>query len=101
MTDFERERSSSSLVQGLVPAPSETVLQNERFLEISPGEEVPELREYWNLILKRRWTVIACFVAVFLTVAIGTLKQRPVYEGKVTIEIDPEQPNVVNFREVV
>jgi capsular exopolysaccharide synthesis family protein len=34
-------------------------------------------------------------------VAIGTLKQKPLYQGKVLVEINPEQPQVVTFREVV
>jgi polysaccharide biosynthesis transport protein len=75
-------------------------------LELQPivdvsSEEVPHLLDYWALILKRRWVVISCIVVVFTTVAIGTLKERPIYQGKVLLEIDPEAPNVVNFKEVV
>jgi len=44
--------------------------------------------------------VLSCLVVVFVTVVIGTLKQKPVSEGKVLIEINPEEPSVVNFREV-
>lgn len=66
-----------------------------------PSEEVPHLLDYWDVILKRRWVVLACLLVVFTTVAIGTLKEKPVYEGKVEIEIDPEPPSVVNFKEVV
>lgn len=69
-------------------------------VDVSP-EEVPHLLDYWDVVLKRRWTVLACLLIVFVTVAIGTLKEKPVYEGKVQIEIDPEPPNVVNFKEVV
>ncbi len=64
-------------------------------------EEVPHLLDYWAVIKKRRWVVISCLVVVFATVAIGTLKERPIYQGKVLVEIDPEAPNVVNFKEVV
>jgi succinoglycan biosynthesis transport protein ExoP len=69
-------------------------------VDVSP-EEVPHLLDYWAVILKRRWVVIACIIAVFSTVALGTLKERPIYEGKVTLEIDPEPPSVVNFKEIV
>ncbi|MGH9327378.1 MAG: GumC family protein [Terriglobia bacterium] len=65
------------------------------------SEEVPHLLDYWAIIRKRRWVVLACLVVVFATVAIGTLKEKPVYQGKVLIEIDPQPPNVVNFKEVV
>src|SRR5712692_5902117 len=68
-------------------------------LDVSP-EEVPHLLDYWHLVLKRRWTVLACALIVFSTVAIGTLKKRPIYEGTVTIEINPDLPQVFNFKEV-
>jgi len=74
-------------------------LQEQGILDVSP-EEVPHLIDYWQLALKRRWTVLTCLVVVFVTVVIGTLKQKPVYEGKVLLEINPEEPSVVNFREV-
>src|SRR5215831_7020773 len=78
---------------------SPQALQEQAILDVSP-EEVPHLIDYWQLALKRRWTVLTCLVVVFVTVVIGTLKQKPVYEGKVLIEINPEEPSVVNFREV-
>ena len=65
------------------------------------AEEVRQLREYIQTILKRRWVVLTCILVVFSTVAIGTLKKQPIYEGKVLVEINPEQPNVLNFREVL
>ena len=74
-------------------------LEKPEILDVSP-EEVPDLIDYWQLILKRRWTVLVCLLAVFTTVAIGTLKQRPVYVGKVLLEINPEEPQVLSFKEV-
>lgn len=74
-------------------------LQEAEILDVSP-EEVPHLLDYWRVVLKRRWTVLVCLLIVFSTVAIGTLKKKPVYEGKVTLEIDPETPQVLNFKEV-
>ncbi len=74
-------------------------LQEQGILDVSP-EEVPHLIDYWQVALKRRWTVLVCLVVVFVTVVLGTLKQKPIYEGKVLVEINPEEPSVVNFREV-
>lgn len=76
-----------------------TILQDQRLLDVS-SEEVPHLLDYWHIVVKRRWVVLSALLIVFTTVTIGTLKQRPVYEGKVLIEINPEQPQVLNFREV-
>jgi polysaccharide biosynthesis transport protein len=69
-------------------------------VDVAP-EDVPHLLDYWEIILKRRWLVLTCALVVFTTVAIGTLKEQPVYEGRVLLEIDPEPPSIVNFKEVV
>ena len=66
-----------------------------------PAQEIPYLLDYWIVIVKRRWVVLSCLLIVFTTVAIGTLKKKPIYEGRVLIEINPEQPNVLNFQEVL
>jgi len=68
-------------------------------LDVTPEESV-HLLDHWKVILKRRWTVAVCALVIFTTVAIGTLKKTPLYEGDVTLEIDPESPSVVNFKEV-
>lgn len=90
---------------GMLPAEAYSksgshALEVQPILDVSP-EEVPHLLDYWAIVRKRRWVVLACLVVVFATVAIGTLKERPIYEGKVLVEIDPEAPAVVNFKEVV
>jgi capsular exopolysaccharide synthesis family protein len=86
--------------QSLVLSGPQGLRQPIETLDIS-AEEIPHLLDYWDVILKRRWVVLSCLLIVFATVAIGTLKKKPIYEGKVLIEIDPEQPNVLNFQEVL
>jgi polysaccharide biosynthesis transport protein len=74
-------------------------LREEDILDVSP-EESPRLLDYWHLILKRRWAVLACLLIVFTTVAIGTFKQKPVYAGRILIEINPAEPQVLNFQQI-
>lgn len=57
------------------------------------------LREYWDIIVRRRWTIVAAFLVVVVSAAIGTLKQRPVYRAKAIVQIDREAPNVLSFKE--
>jgi len=86
--------------QSLVLSGPQSLRQPIETLDVS-AEEVPHLLDYWNVIAKRRWVVLSCLLIVFTTVAIGTLKKKPIYEGKVLVEINPEQPNVLNFQEVL
>ncbi len=75
-------------------------LRDQTILDVSP-EESPHLLDYLQVILKRRWTVLLSFVIVTTTVAIATFKEKPVYKGTDLIEITPEQPNVLNFQEIL
>ncbi len=95
----EKEMPQETSSQGLARIGHQELLEQD-VVDVWP-EEVPHLLDYWHIILKRRWTILATLTVVFLTVAIGTLKQKPVYQGNVLIEIDPEQPNVFNFKEVL
>jgi capsular exopolysaccharide synthesis family protein len=94
------ELPSPDHTQSLVLSGPQGLRQPIETLDIS-AEEIPHLLDYWNVIAKRRWVVLSCLLIVFTTVAIGTLKKKPIYEGKVLIEINPEQPNVLNFQEVL
>lgn len=96
----ELERRPASYPPDALAGTGPQALDAQPILDVS-SEEVPHLLDYWAIILKRRWVVLSCLVIVFATVAIGTLKEKPVYEGKVLMEIDPQQPSVVNFKEVV
>ena len=98
MERFEDSRESTSLVQS-APAPLRAPGSSQVF-DVTP-EKAPHLRDYWNIILKRRWVVLSTLAIVFFTVVVGTLKQEPVYRATVLLEITPEQPNVLNFQEIL
>lgn len=95
----EIELRHAGPAQSLAPAANQALLERE-VVDVFP-EDVPNLLDYWHIIVKRRWVVLLSLLVVFCTVAIGTLKQKPIYQGKVLVEINPEQPNVLNFKEVL
>ena len=74
-------------------------LREENILDVSP-EESPRLLDYWKVVLKRRWAVLTCLLIVFTTVAVGTFKEKPLYAGRVLIEINPEEPQVLSFQQI-
>ncbi|MBN2374291.1 polysaccharide biosynthesis tyrosine autokinase [bacterium] len=65
------------------------------------GPEEPHLRDYWRVISKRRWTVITVFAVILVTTAISTFRQIPIYQAKIKMQIDAENPNVIKFEEVM
>lgn len=59
------------------------------------------LRTYWNVLLKRKWTILASAFVLVSLVAIYAFKTRPVYRAvsRVSIEAPPQFQNVQNLDE--
>jgi polysaccharide biosynthesis transport protein len=55
------------------------------------------LGEYVRVLLKRKWTILACLFAIFSVVALASLKMTPVYEATGSIEINKPDSGLVNF----
>ena len=58
------------------------------------------IKDYVQVIIKRRGIILTFFTIFLITVFIGTLKQTPVYRTKAVIVIEPKSPNVVAVQEV-
>jgi len=95
----ENGLSPGTLPQGLARIAHQELVEPD-VVDVSPEESL-HLLDYWNIVLKRRWTVLTTLIIVFATVAIGTLKQKPVYQGNVLIVIYPEQRNVLSFQDFI
>src|SRR6185503_8408135 len=65
-----------------------------------PREE-PHLFDYARVVVKRRHVALAVFVAIFLATAVYTFTATPLYEGRVQLLIEADNPNIVNFKEVI
>jgi capsular exopolysaccharide synthesis family protein len=57
------------------------------------------LLDYWRVLVKRRWTILAFTFAVVVITAIATWKAHPIYRATIKIQIDPEQQNVLPFKD--
>jgi exopolysaccharide transport family protein len=55
------------------------------------------LGEYVRVLVKRKWTVLACLVTIFSLVAIASLKMTPIYEASGSIAINKPDSGLVNF----
>ena len=68
----------------------------------APYQEEKEvhLRDYWKVIVKRRWIIIALFLIVLVATVVGTFTMKPVYRGTLSLQINKENPQVVDFKEI-
>ena len=58
------------------------------------------LRLYWNIISKRRWTIISAAFIVTLLVAIATFKMTPIYEATVRLDIEADTPQIQSLNDL-
>jgi polysaccharide biosynthesis transport protein len=72
--------------------------QSETFGAARPEREVP-LADHVKVLYKRRWLALTAFFVVFVSAAVMTLTETPVYEAKVQLLIEKENSNVVSFKE--
>jgi uncharacterized protein involved in exopolysaccharide biosynthesis len=82
---------------------SEEYYQPSQPAYISPSSQGPkevELRDYWKVILKRKWTIISFTFIVLIATGVMTFTMSPIYRSTATIQINKENPQVVDFKEI-
>ncbi|MCL4759266.1 MAG: polysaccharide biosynthesis tyrosine autokinase [Rhodocyclaceae bacterium] len=63
-------------------------------------DDTINLREYWAIIVKRKWTVITFFTIVVMSVITATFLMTPIYRSSLTLQIDRQEAKVVEFQTV-
>src|SRR4030042_1477812 len=82
---------------------SEEYYQPSQPAYISPSSQEPkevELRDYWKVIRKRKWTIISFTFIVLIATGVMTFTMSPIYRSTATIQINKENPQVVDFKEI-
>jgi succinoglycan biosynthesis transport protein ExoP len=69
-------------------------------MERGDEKEEMDLREYWHVFRKRRWTILSVVLVIFTITLIGTIKERPVYRAQTMLEIEKQNPDVVSVQEL-
>ncbi len=60
-----------------------------------------QLRQYWQVVLERRWLIIAIFVIFVSAGFVYAFRATPIYEAVARLEIDPEGAGVLSLRDMV
>jgi capsular exopolysaccharide synthesis family protein len=65
--------------------------------EDGPPHEPAHLRDYWHVLLRRRWLVLFAFILVVSAGVARVFLQRPLYQATAQILIERDLPNVLDF----
>src|SRR5438270_12817920 len=63
------------------------------------GDEI-DLRHYWSVINRRKWSIIGLALAVGLLTTLVVFAMTSIYRASATLLIDSQAPNVVFIQEV-
>ena len=73
----------------------------DQFREEIGEESQIDIRHYLRVVRKRKWTILAVFVILVLTVVINDFTKVPIYEASARMIIEKSNPNVVSIQEVM
>jgi capsular exopolysaccharide synthesis family protein len=55
-----------------------------------PEERIAHLRDYWRIVWRHRWTVLAIFAGTLLLTTVVTFLKTPVYRASATVEVQTQ-----------
>src|ERR1700722_3622628 len=96
--ELQSGRNNSGESEALEPV-EPPVFQGRRSLHPFLAEEVNPLLQYWRILKKRRWTIVATLAIVFALSVFATLKTTRLYQATSKVAIFPENPNVLGFKD--
>lgn len=77
----------------------ETHLPSTRVYEtMPPVEEEINLRDYLDVILRRRWVIILTLLVTFSLVAVFTFSSTPLFLAQGTLKASPRVASITNFK---
>ena len=88
--------------QNQVPAPiSEAGLPSTDIRYAVPDfEDSVDLRDYIDVVMRRKWLVLTFMVGVFVTTLIVSLNTKPVFKASGGLELSPQEANITKFEDV-
>ena len=57
------------------------------------------LGDYWRILRKRKWTIIAALVVVITAAGLISLRMTPIYDASVRISISSQNPSLLKFKD--
>jgi len=94
---FDPSRQSRALVERRETLPGTHVMQD---WIVDEDDDSINLRQYWAVIMRRKWTVLTFFAIVVIAGMTATYLTTPIYRASTTLQIDAEEAKIVQFEQV-
>ena len=66
-----------------------------------PIGEAPNFRDYWQVVRKHQWKILACLAFSTLVSGLIVFTAKPIYVARATLMIERKAPQVVKIQQVV
>jgi succinoglycan biosynthesis transport protein ExoP len=70
------------------------------YMPLAASDSGTSLAVYWQVLLRRRWIVVAVAVIATALASFYSLRTKPVYKSVASIEVEPDTPQVQTLNEV-
>ena len=91
-------RPSRALVERRETPLSTQVMQD--WLADEEDEDSINLRAYWAVVMRRKWTVLTFLAIVVVAAMTATYLTTPIYRASTTLQIDAEEAKIVQYEQV-
>lgn len=95
--DSATSKRSSALVERKETLPSTQVIHD--WMTDDEEDESINLRQYWAVIMRRKWTVLTFMAIVVVAGWTATYLTTPIYRATGTLQIEPEETKIVQYQE--
>src|SRR5216684_1957003 len=97
--ELQSRRNNSGDLEALEPIELPLVKGHQSVYPYFAGQENAIL-QYWRILRKRKWVVLATLAIVFALSVIATLNTTRLYQATSKVAIFPENPNVLGFKDM-
>ncbi|MCF8084615.1 MAG: polysaccharide biosynthesis tyrosine autokinase [Deltaproteobacteria bacterium] len=98
----DTEQGHRESEQAVTPVTEKAGLPSTEFRDSVPEmEEEVNLKDYIEVLLRRKWVVVGFLLLVFISTGIFTLSATKIYKATATLELTQEQAKVTKFEEMV
>ncbi len=98
-SDANRLPPGRALTEHAAGVPTPASPPAPRTFEDEPEGEGINLRELWQVVLKRRWTILLFTAIVVAAVVTSTYLMTPIYRATLTLQIDRENVRIFDSRQ--
>lgn len=97
MTDGRYEDQTGRHLKPVGQHPQGQMVQYDPFQAQAEDDDTIDLREYWRILVKRKWIVASVLAIITVATLLATILMIPVYRSTATVQITPPNSQILEY----